>query len=124
MTEHHYAAPRRPDVGLLFFAPIHKRAMGLSVGIVFAALVVGLTVFHLFVPPPHGGPSIELLSQYFYGYTISWRGAIAGMFWAFVTGFTLGWFGAFVRNVVVAVSVFALKTRAELSRTAGFLDHI
>lgn len=118
------ATRKPPQGGELYFAPIHKRAMGLSVGIVFGALVFGLTVFHLFVPPPHRGPTIELLSQYFYGYAITWRGALFGLLWAFVTGFTLGWFGAFVRNLVIAISVFALKTKAELSRTAGFLDHI
>jgi hypothetical protein len=41
-----------------------------------------------------------------------------------VTGFVAGWFVAFVRNFVVTVSVFALRTRAELSQTSDFLDHI
>jgi hypothetical protein len=31
---------------------------------------------------------------------------------------------AFVRNLVVTVTMFTLRTRAELERTSDFLDHI
>jgi hypothetical protein len=68
--------------------------------------------------------NVALLSQYFYGYDVSWRGALVGLFWGFVCGFVSGWFIAFTRNMVTAIWVFALRTRAELSRTSGFLDHI
>ena len=39
-------------------------------------------------------------------------------------GFCAGWFVAFVRNLVMAVSLFILQTRAELDDTRDFLDHI
>ena len=35
-----------------------------------------------------------------------------------------GWFIAFARNLVLAASIFWIKTRAELSSTRDFLDHI
>jgi hypothetical protein len=39
-------------------------------------------------------------------------------------GFVAGWFTAFCRNLAVAISIFAIRTRVELSETRDFLDHI
>jgi len=44
--------------------------------------------------------------------------------WGFLSGFVLGWFFAFCRNVVVAGSIFLIRAKAELSQTRDFLDHI
>jgi len=106
------------------FAPIHKRALGVAVGLVVGLLVFGLTVLHLLVLPPANEPGLWLLGQYFYGYGVTWSGAFVGLFWGFMTGFVAGWFMAFVRNLVVSITIFALRTKAELSETANFLDHI
>jgi hypothetical protein len=103
------------------FAPIHKSALGVAVGITAAALIFALTVFHV-VFQPTTAPKIDLLGQYFFGYTVSWTGAAIGSFWAFVTGFVAGWFVAFVRNFTLAVWLLVIKARAALSQP--FLDHI
>jgi len=105
------------------FAPIHKAALGVAAGVVFGTLIFIVTAFHV-VLRPIGGPNLNLLAQYFYGYHVSWTGAVIGFGWGAVTGFVMGWFGAFVRNLAVSISVFALKTKADLKRTADFLDHI
>ena len=47
-----------------------------------------------------------------------------GAAWGFLVGFVVGWFTAFVRNLVLAVSIFAARTRAEMTATRDFLDHI
>jgi hypothetical protein len=65
-----------------------------------------------------------LLSQYFAGYSVSFRGALIGLAWGMAVGFCAGWFVAFVRNFVLAVSLFLLRERAELDETRDFLDHI
>jgi hypothetical protein len=67
---------------------------------------------------------LGLLSQYFYGYSVTWPGALVGCFWGFITGFVAGWFLAFVRNLALTVAVFTLRTKAELAQTSDFLDHI
>lgn len=119
--------PDTPGAGqtalLYAFAPIHKRALGVAVGAVSGLLVAGLTVFHV-VLQPTDGPPIGLLAHYFYGYKVSWSGAAIGLCWAFLTGFVLGWFVAFVRNLIVSITVFTMRTKAELEQTATFLDHI
>ncbi|MFQ5689206.1 MAG: hypothetical protein ACE5HQ_02915 [Gemmatimonadota bacterium] len=111
-----------PEKLLLAFAPLHKRALGLAVGLVFGALVFALTLLHVFLIRDPSG--IRLLGQYFYGYSVSVQGAFIGLFWGFVTGFTLGWFAAFCRNLAIATFMFLGRTRAELRATRDFLDHI
>ena len=112
-----------PDPLAFAFAPIHKAALGVAAGMVFGTLIFIVTAFHVGLHPI-GGPNLNLLAQYFYGYDVSWIGAAIGFGWGAVTGFVMGWFGAFVRNLAVSISVFALKTKADLKRTADFLDHI
>lgn len=114
---------RPPDPLTFAFAPIHKAALGVATGLVTGLLVFAVTAFHVIVQPV-GGPPLELLAQYFHGYTVSWAGALLGFSWGFVTGFVIGFFAAFICNTTVALYVFALKTKAELERTADFLDHI
>ena len=123
MTPESEIARSRADALAFAFAPIHKAALGVAVGLVCGAFLFALTVFHLLLQPQEG-PNVSLLAQYFYGYGISWRGAIVGLGWGAATGFVLGWFMAFARNLVVSIILFALKTKAELERTADFLDHI
>jgi hypothetical protein len=117
------ASSKTRDNLVYAFAPIHKAALGVAVGLVFGLVVFAVTAFHL-VLGAADGPNLALLAQYFYGYDVTWVGAFVGLFWGMVSGFVMGWFMAFVRNLVVSISVFALKAKADLKRTADFLDHI
>lgn len=105
------------------FAPVHKRALGVALGAVSGLAVFAVTAFHVIFRPVDALP-LGLLAQYFFGYAVTWPGAFIGLFWGFVTGFVFGWFAAFVRNFVIATTVFVLRTKAELSETKDFLDHI
>ena len=105
------------------FAPMHKRVLGLALGINAAVVVWLVTAFHVVVRPP-GALSIESLSQIFFGYDITWRGAFVGAWWAFVAGFVAGWFAAFLRNLVLATWLALVRLRANLAATRDFLDHI
>lgn len=105
------------------FAPMHKRALGLAVGLTAAALIFLVTAFHVVVRPD-GDVPLYLLSQYFYGYDLTWRGAAVGAWWALLAGFVAGWFGAFLRNLVVGLWLMVVRVRANLSETRDFLDHI
>jgi hypothetical protein len=107
----------------LAFAPIHKLALGVAVGMVAGILLFAITMLHVALDPAQG-ELLALLGQYFYGYTVSTQGAFIGLFWGFMTGFVGGWFAGFVRNVAITVTVFALRTKAELTQTNDFLDHI
>lgn len=114
--------PIKPEL-LLAFAPVHKRALGIAVGLVAALVVAGLTLASL-VLDPEGRFPLALLGQYFAGYTVSVPGIAIGAAWALFVGFVAGWFAAFARNLTVATWIFLVRARAELRATRDFLDHI
>ena len=123
------ATPSAPPPGqlpkelLLAFAPLHKSAFGAAIGIVAGLLVFLATVATLIQPDEHRLP-LGLLAVYFRGYSVSWTGALIGAGWAAMAGFVFGWFVAFCRNLVLAISLFVIRTRAQLAETRDFLDHI
>lgn len=102
-------------------APVHKMALGVATGLVSGLAVFAATAFIVAVQP-QPQPRLDLLAHYFYGYTVTWGGAVVGFLWAFLVGFVGGWFVGFVRNFVTAVWIFFVRTRAQFSR--NFLDHI
>lgn len=105
------------------FAPMHKRVMGIAVGITAGVTVWLLTAFHVVARPPDA-LSIEALSQVFYGYAVTWRGAFVGAWWAFVAGFVAGWFAAFLHNLTLALWLTLVRVKANLHETRDFLDQI
>lgn len=107
----------------LAFAPLHKRALGMATGVTVGLGVFLLTVLEV-VRNANAPSPLTLLNEYFAGYTVSLRGAFVGLLWGLATGFVMGWFVAFCRNLVVAASIFWIRTRAELKQTREFLDHI
>lgn len=114
---------RSHELLAIAFLPLHKRAFGIAAGAA-AAIVTFLATAVYLLRDPHPGFELELLSEYFAGYSVSWRGAFVGAAWAGFVGFVLGWFLAFCRNLLLAVQLLVLRTRAELSQTRDFLDHI
>lgn len=112
-----------PSELLLAFAPLHKAAFGFAIGAACASLVFGATAIVL-LRNAESVIDLSLLAIYFRGYSVSWSGALIGGAWGFVAGFFFGWFAAFSRNLVMAISLFLIRTRAELSQTRDFLDHV
>ncbi|MEW5918969.1 MAG: hypothetical protein AB1762_21375 [Gemmatimonadota bacterium] len=107
----------------LAFAPLNKRAFGIALGCSGAVFMALLTIAVLVADRALEFP-LGLLGQYFAGYTVSWPGVLVGAGWGFVVAFVAGWFFAFCRNAALAITAFAIRTRAELSQTRDFLDHI
>ena len=107
----------------LAFAPLHKRAFGIAVGVAMGFACFAATALYLMRPAPRD-VHLELLGEYFYGFTPTWSGAFVALGWGGLVGFVAGWFVAFCRNFVMAVLLLILRTRAELAATRSFLDHI
>ncbi len=105
------------------FAPMHKRALGVAVGLAAGVCVFLLTAFHIVLASP-AAANIELLSQYFYGYQVDWLGAFIGASWGCFVGFVAGWFFAFVHNFALATWLLVVRAKAELFEARDFLDHI
>lgn len=111
-----------PRTTKFLFAPLDKRAFGVAFGVAGALAIGGVTALDLLLAEPWAG--LGLLSQYFAGYTVSWPGALIGAAWGFAVAFCAGWLLAFTRNLTLALSLFLLRSRAELDETSDFLDHI
>lgn len=120
--------PASPSVKLqrqlaLAFAPLDKRALGIAMGLTVALLVALATALSIMLDPQQRFP-LYLLQQYFYGYALTWPGAIIGAWWGFVMGFAWGWFAAFLRNLVLALWLMIIRIRADFTTSRDFLDHL
>ena len=111
-----------PPSATLLFAPVDKRAFGVAIGTAAGLGIFAVTAVDMLRGTPWRG--LALLAQYFAGYDLTWGGALIGLLWGFAVGFCAGWFVAFTRNLALAISLFILRTRAELNTTRDFLDHI
>lgn len=105
------------------FEPLHKRALGMAIGTA-TGLVFFLATAVVLLRPGVEAPDLRILDEYFYGYTVSWAGAFIALAWGFFAGFVMGWFAAFCRNSIIAVSLWLGRNRSELEATRDFLDHI
>jgi len=87
---------RRPDEMdqlLRATARLNSKVLGLVLGILFALVVFVATNWLLLKGGPvdrHGnqiiGPHLQLLSQFFIGYKVSFVGSLIGAAWGFVLG--------------------------------------
>ena len=107
----------------LAFAPLDKAALGLGFAAASAVAVATLTILSLLRDPTHRFP-LELLDEYFYGFSVSWSGALIGAGWAALAGFCWGWFLAFARNLFLAIWLMTLRVKHDLQTSREFLDHL
>ncbi len=115
---------RRPDeLVAKAFLPLHKLAFGVATGVAAAIGIYLITIVYI-LRNPQPGFHLGLLSQFFTGYSVTWRGALIGAVWAGFSGFVLGWFLAFSRNFLVGLMLFVVRRRAEWDQTKDFLDHL
>ncbi len=104
-------------------AKLHRTALGIAVGALAGFVIFAATVFLLVKGGRHVGPTLGLLSQYFIGYTVTWKGNLVGLLYGLVFGFIAGWLIAFLRNFFVSVYLHAVKLKANLSSASDFMDH-
>jgi hypothetical protein len=115
---------RSDEIILRAFARLDRTAFGTAVGTLLGSLIFSATVFVIAKHGKAGGINLELLAQYYPGYTVSFPGAFLGFFYGFLTGFFLGWFIALLRNASLGLYLRFLQRKTELSRIHEFLDQI
>jgi hypothetical protein len=108
---------------VLAFAPLHKAAFGVAMGVVCGLALAIATVGDMWLDPQRR-VGLGLLGEYFYGYTVSPIGIVVGFLWAAAVGFVGGWFMAFTRNTMMALWLLYFRVRADWKATGDFLDHI
>ena len=72
------------------------------------ALIGGLglfvmTAWLLIKGGPHVGKNLQLLSNYFIGYTVTWGGSVVGLFYGALCGGASGWAVGTIYNSIVNI---------------------
>lgn len=115
---------RTDELIIKAFAKLDRVALGLAVGIVVGISIFAATVFLVAKGGDQIGPNLSLLGQYFLGYTVTWKGSIIGLAYGFAFGFILGWLTAFLRNSLIALHVYTVKLRANISSINNYMDDL
>jgi protoporphyrinogen oxidase len=105
------------------FARMDKLAFASASGAVAGLLFFMATVWLVVKNGPVVGPTLQLLGQYFVGYTVSMKGALIAFAYSFFWGFLFGWLFAYLRNFLLAFWLYRVKQKAELLSFRDFLDH-
>jgi len=105
------------------FARIDKLGFATSSGIVSGLLVFLATLWLTFSGDGITTQALQLLNQYFIGYSVTFKGAFIGLGYTFLWGFLSGWLFAYLHNLFVAFYIYRVKRKLELLSFRDFLDH-
>jgi uncharacterized membrane protein len=83
--------------------------LGLVFGLIFGVGLFAMTAILLIEAGPNTGLHLRLLGNFFIGYTITWKGAFIGFFWAFATGALIGWSIGIIYNRIIEIRTNAWK---------------
>ena len=78
------------------------KALALVLGLISGIGLFSMTAILLIERGPNTGMHLRLLNHFFWGYSVTWKGAFIGFLWAFVTGALIGWLIASTYNAMVA----------------------
>lgn len=106
------------------FARFDKAALATAMGLVFGAFLLLVTVWSHVNGQPAAIAQLQLLSQYFYGYRVTYAGALIGFVYGFFWGFLFGWLLAYLRNLALGLYVTLIAHRARAPSVRRVLDYI
>lgn len=82
-------------------ARIKADALGLVCGLIGGLGLFAMTAWLVVKDGPQAGTHLQLLSNYFVGYSVTWPGAFVGLLYGAVTGGLIGWMVGRIYNAVV-----------------------
>ena len=106
------------------FARLDKLAFAISIGTVAGMAIFLATLILILKGGSVIGPNLNLLGQYFIGYTVSIEGAFIGFGYSFLWGFIFGWLFAYLRNFFTGIYIYRIKKKSEYSSFKDFIDYI
>jgi protoporphyrinogen oxidase len=104
------------------FALMDKLSFATAIGSVSGLLVFLATIWLVIKGGPVVGPNLQLLAQYFVGYTVTVKGAFIAFGYSFCWGFLLGWLYAYLRNFLLSYYIYRIRRSAELRSFRDFMD--
>jgi hypothetical protein len=105
------------------FARIDKLGFATALGSVSGLIIFLLTMLLTLKGGEVVGPNLQLLNQYFFGYTVTIKGAFIGMAYGFLWTFFFGWLMTYLRNFFLAFFIYRVKRKVELLSFKDFMEH-
>jgi hypothetical protein len=129
MSDKHAADQMVRQTGLprplvLVLEHIDPIALGVALGLVSGAWVFLMTVALVIRGGENVGANLSLLSQFFFGYSVTMPGAVVGFLHGAVIGFVAGYVFALMRNLLVHSYVRYIRRRAEQELLSDLLDRM
>lgn len=84
-------------------ARIHAGVLAVVCGVIGGVGLFLMTAWLVIKGGPTVGPHLQLLGEYFYGYTVTWTGSLVGLFYGAVVGAAVGWMIGTIYNGVVTL---------------------
>jgi len=82
---------------------LNAKLLGVVLGTLLGIGLFLVTNFLILKGGPDVGRHLSLLSQFFFGYRVTFVGSLVGFLYAFVVGFLIGWVLGAVYNKVARV---------------------
>ncbi|MFC2141377.1 NAD(P)/FAD-dependent oxidoreductase [Acidobacteriota bacterium] len=105
------------------FSQLDKLGFATAIGTAFGLAVFLVTILLVIKGGQTVGPTLQLLNQYFFGYSVTVKGAFIGFAYSFFWGFLFGWLFAYLRNLFVGFFIYTVKKRLELLKFKDFFDN-
>jgi len=95
------------------FPKLDRVAFGLSLGLMSGTILLFATLVLVLKGGVVVGPNLQLLNQYFPGYSVTVTGSFFGLAYGLVSGFIGGWSFALMRNAISFITMALIHRRAE-----------
>jgi protoporphyrinogen oxidase len=106
------------------FPKLDRVAFGLAMGVGTGMLLFLATLILVLRGGTVVGPNLQLLEQYFPGYSVTMSGSLLGLGYGFSAGFACGWGFAFLRNITVFLYMALIRGRAERQLLKQLLEYV
>ncbi len=83
-------------------AKIHANILALIFSVICGVGLFVMTVWLVIKGGENVGPHLQLLGQYFIGYSVTWTGSFVGLFYGAVVGGICGWLIGWIYNLIAA----------------------
>ncbi len=80
---------------------IRTDALALVCAVIGGVGLFVMTAWLVIIGGPHTGAHLQLLSNYFIGYSVTWSGSVVGLFYGALCGGVSGWAIGTIYNQVV-----------------------
>ncbi|MCR8915758.1 hypothetical protein FDP08_03735 [Marinobacter panjinensis] len=108
MNKEHFSEDEWKTIGQAI-ARLRASVMAVTFGIAGGLILFMATAWLLIIGPTgeseHVGPTLGLLSNFFPGYSVTWSGAVVGLFYGALSGAVAGFVLAFIYNLIVGLRV-------------------